>query len=183
MLVIAGQWFINHERDNEQSLAKSQLKQENTIIKKQLTISKAKQEVAERDLKTVYDTLKNERISTRKNVIVKVVYRDKLKEAAKDDLAKSPETITRLVAADDSLTITFMNALDKCEAGYDTLKTKFIVYRASADSVQSNLQDLNSNSEVIIEDQENQIKRSKRLAKVLKVAVPVALVLGVVIGL
>ena len=158
-------WY-QWETGKEGALANQQLRSKITHLESDTARLHLNVKAIEADFRAYADTKQKELLESKKNVRVKLVYRDKLKDAAKEDIQNS-EPIQALVATDDSLTIMYMNDLDKCYNAIDSIKLIGSHYKSAKDSLQKNCEQRNTLKDSIIDNLEKKDKKTfKKLVAV-----------------
>ena len=182
ILILIGQWFVNHERDNEQNLANDKHREKIKTLQAEITDSKANTD----SLKKLIPIIEQKNIVNQAQV-ERPIHR--LKERIAEN---RPEVMQEI----DSMAIVkaFVGDLDSLNAAQEhkteVVKAGCLEEIANRDKIIIQ-QDttINKQDSVIfiqnslIDDQKKLIKRAKRKEKVLKVLIPVGVVLGVLIAI
>jgi hypothetical protein len=157
-------------------------------------LNKAKTELARAtSLQAISDTLVN-RLQQRKqsdSIVIQNLRKQAKRLTIKQtqqrkDLKPVTDSIPSVELAfetDDSLTLLYMHALDSCQAQKERQYQDFKEIIVVKDSAFQSSQDANLVLQTIVTDQDKAIKKGKRREKILKVLIPVAFALGILVAI
>lgn len=132
------------------------------------------------------DSVNSEKVKQAQSKEIKRLQLKVLVTRSAPEVKKAIDSIPQVAEAfetDDSLTLMFMNRVDTLEAQQARLYSEGRKVLALKDSALNECQDANKVLESVVTDQSKDLKKGKRREKVLKTLIPIAIVIGLLVGL